>query len=68
VRLTAPVTAVVAADDPSTAGFAERHRDWLLLTEQVALHVLADGGHHFLRTRPADAARAVLNPTVTSSS
>jgi surfactin synthase thioesterase subunit len=68
VRLTAPVTAVVAADDPSTAGFAERHRDWLLLTEQVDLHVLADGGHHFLRTRPADAARAVLNPTVTSSS
>jgi amino acid adenylation domain-containing protein len=68
VRLTAPVTAVVAADDPSTVGFADRYREWLLLAEQVDLHELADGGHHFLRTRPADAARAVLNSTVTGSS
>lgn len=63
VRLSAPVTVVVAADDPHTAGHAARHRDWLLLVERVELHELADGGHHFLRTRPAEAARAVLTAT-----
>ena len=52
---------VVAADDPSTADFAQRHRDWRLLADQVDLHELADGGHYFLRTRPAEAAQAVLH-------
>ncbi|MDQ0988933.1 amino acid adenylation domain-containing protein [Streptomyces sp. V3I7] len=60
VRLTAPVTVIAAADDPHTSGYAERHRDWRLFADQVELHELPDGGHHFLRTRPAEAARAVL--------
>jgi len=60
VKLAAPVTVVVAADDPSTADFADRYRDWRFLAEQVDLHELADGGHYFLRTRPAEAAEAVL--------
>ncbi|MGW2418659.1 non-ribosomal peptide synthetase [Streptomyces sp. NPDC001709] len=64
VRLSAPVTAVVAADDPHTAGYADHHMDWLLLAEHVDLHVLADGGHYFLRTRPAEAAQAVLSAVV----
>ncbi|MFE0389378.1 amino acid adenylation domain-containing protein [Streptomyces bungoensis] len=59
-KLSAPVTVVVAADDPHTAGHADRHRDWLLLAEHVDLHELADGGHYFTRTRPDEAARAVL--------
>ena len=59
-RLSAPVTVVVAADDPATAGFRERHGDWELLAEHVELHELADGGHYFVRTRPTQAARAVL--------
>ena len=59
-RLSAPVTVVVAADDPITPGFRVRHRDWELLAEHVDLHELADGGHYFLRTRPAEAAQAVL--------
>ncbi len=59
-RLSAPVTVVVAADDPSTAGFRAHHRDWELLAEHVELHELADGGHYFPRTRPAEAAQAVL--------
>ncbi|MFI2203363.1 amino acid adenylation domain-containing protein [Streptomyces sp. NPDC020192] len=61
VKLSAPVSVVVAADDPHTDGHAHRHRDWLLLAEHVDLHELADGGHHFLRTRPAEAAQAVLS-------
>ncbi|AYN37797.1 amino acid adenylation domain-containing protein [Streptomyces dangxiongensis] len=63
-RLSTPVSVVVAADDPHTAGYAERHRDWLLLAEHVELRELADGGHHFVRTRPAEAARAVLSAAV----
>ena len=61
VKLSAPVTVVVAADDPSTAQYQERHRDWQLLAEHVDLHEIADGGHYFLRTRPTEAAQAVLH-------
>jgi pimeloyl-ACP methyl ester carboxylesterase len=50
---------VVAADDPITSEFRARHRDWELLAEHVDLHELPDGGHYFLRTRPAEAAHAV---------
>jgi surfactin synthase thioesterase subunit len=57
--LSAPVTVVVAADDPVTADHSRR-RDWQLLAEHVDLHELADGGHYFLRTRPAEAAQVVL--------
>ncbi|MFE4549699.1 amino acid adenylation domain-containing protein [Streptomyces sp. NPDC056785] len=62
-RLAVPVTVVVAADDPHTAGSADRYRDWQLLAERVELHQLADGGHYFPRTRPDAAARAVLDAT-----
>ncbi|MEU4134606.1 thioesterase II family protein, partial [Streptomyces wuyuanensis] len=63
VKLSAPVTVVVAADDPVTAS-PGRHRDWRLLAERTDLYELADGGHYFLRTRPAEAARAVLRAAV----
>jgi amino acid adenylation domain-containing protein len=58
-RLAVPVTVVVAADDPATADFSDRHRDWELVAERVDLHELDGGGHYFLRTRPAEAAQAV---------
>jgi amino acid adenylation domain-containing protein len=64
VKLSAPVTVVVAADDPYTAGSRHRYREWQLLADQVDLHELADGGHYFLRTRPAQAAQAVLRADV----
>jgi predicted alpha/beta-fold hydrolase len=56
---------VVAADDPATAGFQSRHRDWQLVAERVELHELADGGHYFLRSRPTEAAQAVWRATRT---
>ena len=59
-KLSAPVTVVVAADDPYTADSAVRYRDWGFVAGQVDRHELADGGHYFLRTRPALAAQAVL--------
>jgi amino acid adenylation domain-containing protein len=68
VKLSAPVTVVVAADDPYTAGSRHRYREWQLLADQVDLHELADGGHYFLRTRPAQAAQAVLRANGWSAS
>jgi amino acid adenylation domain-containing protein len=59
-RLSVPVTVVLAADDPNTAAYPLRYADWQLLADHVVLHELADGGHYFLRTRPAEAALAVL--------
>jgi surfactin synthase thioesterase subunit len=59
-KLSAPVTVVVAADDPYTADSAVRYRDWGFVAGQVDRHELADGGHYFLRTRPALAAQAIL--------
>jgi surfactin synthase thioesterase subunit len=59
-RLSAPVTVVVAADDPATAEFRERYSDWELLAEHVELHELAGGGHYFPRTCPGDVGQAVL--------
>jgi amino acid adenylation domain-containing protein len=59
-RLSAPVTVVIAADDPSVPTFRESYRDWGLLAEHVELHEIAEGGHYFLRTHPGDAAKAVL--------
>jgi surfactin synthase thioesterase subunit len=59
-RLTVPVTVVLAADDPYTADSADRYLDWSLFAEAVSRRELADGGHYFLRTRPALAAGAVL--------
>ena len=59
-KLSAPVSVVVAADDPSTAGYPLRYHDWQLLADHVDLHELADGGHYFLRTRPAETAQSVL--------
>jgi amino acid adenylation domain-containing protein len=59
-RLSAPVTLVVAADDPATAGFRAHHSDWELLAEHVELYELASGGHYFPRTRPAETGHAVL--------
>jgi amino acid adenylation domain-containing protein len=60
-KLSAPVTVVVAADDPITAAFQRRHRDWKLLAEQAELHEVPDGGHYFVRTRPTQSAAAVLS-------
>ena len=62
------INVVVAADDPYTAGSRHRYREWQLLADQVDLHELADGGHYFLRTRPAQAAQAVLRANGWSAS
>ncbi|GAB3467286.1 non-ribosomal peptide synthetase family protein [Actinophytocola sediminis] len=57
--LDVPVTVVLAADDPSTPEPATAHLAWRALAARVDLHELADGGHYFLTTRPAELARVV---------
>lgn len=59
-KLAAPVTVMVAADDPSTADYPSRYADWRTLAEHVELRALDQGGHYFLRTRPTAAAEAAL--------
>ena len=59
-RLPCPVTVVVAADDPYASAAGQRYHEWERLAERVELHELAGGGHHFLRTRSAEAAALVL--------
>jgi amino acid adenylation domain-containing protein len=66
VRLSAPVTVVVASDDPITAQYEWRHQDWQVFAEHIDLQELADGGHYFLRTRPVEAAQAVLSAAARS--
>jgi surfactin synthase thioesterase subunit len=61
-KLLAPITVVLAADDPLTTEGGTRYRDWGVFAEHVELVLLTDGGHHFPRTRPAEAAQAVLRP------
>jgi surfactin synthase thioesterase subunit len=65
-RLSSPVTVVVAADDPITAEYERRHQDWQVFAEHIDLQELADGGHYFLRTRPAEAAQTVLSAAARS--
>ncbi|MCB9007810.1 MAG: amino acid adenylation domain-containing protein [Ardenticatenaceae bacterium] len=60
-KLEAPITVVVAADDPITAEFPQQYGRWQILAEKVDLFELAKGGHYFLRTHPAKAAQAVLH-------
>ena len=56
-KLAAPITVVLARDDPATTG---GDLDWGLFADDVDVHELSDGGHYFLRTRPEAAANAVL--------
>jgi len=62
-KLSVPITAVVAADDSSTAEFSSRYSDWQLLAEHVDLYELPDGGHYFFRTRAAEAVQSILRNT-----
>ncbi|MDH3680151.1 MAG: amino acid adenylation domain-containing protein [Acidimicrobiia bacterium] len=57
--LSAPVTVVVAVDDPATANYPSGHLDWKLVADSVDLHELVEGDHYFLRTNPQCAAQLV---------
>ncbi|WP_431686229.1 amino acid adenylation domain-containing protein [Hahella sp. NBU794] len=54
-----PLTMVAAQDDPLTPQYREQYLGWSKVCESVALIELADGGHYFCRTKPAETAAAV---------
>ena len=61
--LGAPLTLVLAADDPATAGHEADLPAWRRLAGTVGVRVLPNGGHYFPRTRAvrtADEVRAVI--------
>jgi amino acid adenylation domain-containing protein len=57
--LRAPIISVVGERDSQTEYYQERYREWHLLTGSTALVVLDEGGHYFLRYRPAELAEIV---------
>ena len=59
-KLAAPLSFVVAADDRVLAQHREEYRRWSLLASEVTPHVLATGGHYFVRTSPAATAGLVV--------
>jgi amino acid adenylation domain-containing protein len=58
-RITAALDVVVACDDETTRGYADRYGDWRLVADHVELHEVADGGHYFARSRPEAAAKLI---------
>ncbi|GLW56066.1 non-ribosomal peptide synthetase [Kitasatospora phosalacinea] len=58
--LAVPTTAVYAADDPVTKGFADSYREWEPFTGVPRMLEVPGGGHYFTRTRPAKVVEIVL--------
>lgn len=50
-RLRAPIISVVGERDPITDFYQERYREWQFLADRVAVVVLDEAGHFFLRYR-----------------
>jgi amino acid adenylation domain-containing protein len=59
-QLAAPITVVVASDDPLTAEYAQRYQAWSLFADTITLREIDGGGHYFCRTRPEDVAAIAL--------
>ncbi|MGP3933083.1 amino acid adenylation domain-containing protein [Nonomuraea sp. KM88] len=54
-----PLTAVYAADDPLTPGYARRHTEWSRFATTTRLAEIGPAGHYFCRTAP-DAVAALV--------
>ncbi|MFE5097486.1 amino acid adenylation domain-containing protein [Streptomyces sp. NPDC056638] len=55
-----PIELVLARDDASTARFGQGYGDWKAICDQVTVREVDQGGHYFVSTRPAEAAKLVL--------
>ncbi len=58
-RLRAPIIAVMGERDPAGDFYQERFREWHFLADTVALVMLDEAGHFFLKYRAADLAEVV---------
>jgi surfactin synthase thioesterase subunit len=62
--LRAPVIAVAGEWDTSTEYYQERYREWSVLSDEVALIVIAEAGHFFTRYRAAELAQILTRTHV----
>jgi surfactin synthase thioesterase subunit/MFS family permease len=58
-KLRAPVISVVGERDPSSAFYQERYLEWALLSDSLAVVLLREAGHFFVRHRAAELAEIV---------
>jgi amino acid adenylation domain-containing protein len=50
-KLPLPVYCVVSSDDPLTEDYAQKARNWHLVSDHIELIEIAGGGHYFVNTR-----------------
>ncbi|MGK5739887.1 non-ribosomal peptide synthetase/MFS transporter [Micromonospora sp. URMC 103] len=58
-KLRAPIVSVVGSEDPVTDYYTERYTEWQFLSDTVALVVLDQAGHFFLKYRADELAEIV---------
>ncbi|GAB3833615.1 amino acid adenylation domain-containing protein [Dactylosporangium cerinum] len=65
-RLRAPIVSVMGTRDPAADFYQERYREWLLVSDRVALVLLDEAGHFFLKYRAKELAQIVsrAHPTL----
>ncbi|WP_323747404.1 non-ribosomal peptide synthetase/MFS transporter [Catenulispora rubra] len=63
-KLAAPVISVVGSADPVTEYHRERYREWGFLSDTMALAVLDEAGHFFLKYRAGELAAIVTSAHV----
>jgi amino acid adenylation domain-containing protein len=65
-RLRAPIVSVMGTRDPAADFYQERFREWLLVADRVALVLLDEAGHFFLKYRAKELAQIVsrTHPTL----
>jgi amino acid adenylation domain-containing protein len=65
-RLRAPIVSVMGTRDPAADFYRERYREWLLVSDRVALVLLEEAGHFFLKYRAKELADIVsrAHPTL----
>ncbi|MEV4510910.1 amino acid adenylation domain-containing protein [Dactylosporangium sp. NPDC049525] len=65
-RLRAPIVSVMGTRDPAADFYQERYREWLLVSDRVALVLLEEAGHFFLKYRAKELAEIVsrAHPTL----
>ncbi|MEV0132076.1 amino acid adenylation domain-containing protein [Dactylosporangium sp. NPDC050688] len=58
-RLRAPIVSVMGTRDPAADFYQERYKEWLLVSDRVALVLLDEAGHFFLKYRAKELAEIV---------
>ncbi len=60
-KISAPIVNIVSGDDPLTRNHEKRHRAWKLLSDDVRLAVIPEGGHYFVANKATEIARILCD-------